>query len=286
MRIGLLHSIIRKDEKMIMEAFARSSGAQLELIDDRQLAFQPGSDVFQLDAVLARSVSHSRNLNAIRLLEGAGVNCVNSSQVISVCGDKLQTSMALTKAGIAQPEWRVAFTPEKALEVIEEMGYPVVLKPITGSWGRLIAKINDRDAAESLLEHKSSLGHYEHSIFYIQRFVEKGGRDIRSFVIGNTCVAAIYRTSEHWKTNTALGATASNCYVSSELAEISVAAAHAVGGGVIAVDLFETADGLLVNELNDTMEFKNSVYVTGVDIPAHIAAYTARIAAEQELTYA
>jgi len=286
MRIGLLHSIIRKDEKMILEAFASSSGAHLELIDDRQLAFQPGADVFQLDALLARGVSHSRNLNAVRLFEGAGVPCVNTSEVISVCGDKLQTSLALTKALVPQPEWRVAFTPEKALEAIEEMGYPVVLKPVTGSWGRLICKINDRDAAEALLEHKSTLGHYEHSIFYIQRYVEKHGRDIRSFVIGDVCVAAIYRTSDHWKTNTALGGVATNCYVSNELADLSIKAAKAVGGGIVAVDLFESSDGLLINEINDTMEFKNSVYVTGVDIPGHIAAFTARVASGRELAYA
>jgi len=286
MRIGLLHSIVRKDEKMIIEAFASSCGAHLELIDDRQLTFRPGSDVFRLDALLARGVSHSRNLNAVRLFECAGVPCVNSSAVISVCGDKLQTSQALTRAEVPQPEWRVAFTPETALEAIEDMGYPVVLKPITGSWGRLICKINDRDAAEALLEHKSTLGHYEHSIFYIQRYVEKGGRDVRSFVVGDHCVAAIYRTSAHWKTNTALGATASNCYVSSELADISLRAAQAVGGGIIAVDLFETPDGYLVNEVNDTMEFKNSVYVTGVDIPGHIAAYAARVASVGEPVYA
>lgn len=286
MRIGLLHSIIRKDEKMIIEAFAHSSGAHLELIDDRQQVFEPGRDPFRLDALLARGVSHSRNLNAVRMFEAAGVPCVNTSAVIGVCGDKLQTSLALTRAEIPQPEWRVAFTPEKALEAIEELGYPVVLKPVTGSWGRLISKVNDRDAAEALLEHKSTLGHYEHSIFYIQRYVEKGGRDIRSFVVGGSCIAAIYRSSSHWKTNTALGAVASNCYVSNELAEISLRAAAAVGGGIVAIDLFETADGLLINEVNDTMEFKNSVYVTGVDIPGHIAAYTARVASGRELVYA
>ena len=278
MRIDLLHSVIRKDEKILMEAFATSSGAELVLFDDRKLGFKPGADHFDVDALLARSVSHSRNLACVRMMETAGVNCINRSEVISLCGDKLQTSAALQRAGVPQPEWRVAFTPETALEAIEELGYPVVLKPVVGSWGRLITKINDRDAAEAVLEHKTTLGHYEHHIFYIQRYVEKGGRDIRAFVVGNECVAAIYRTSEHWKTNTALGAVASNCYVSNELAEISLKAAETVGGGIIAVDLFETPDGLVVNEINDTMEFKNSVYVTGVDIPGHIAAYAARMA--------
>ena len=143
-----------------------------------------------------------------------------------------------------------------------------MLTPPTGSWGRLLANVNDRDAAEAILEHKTVLGGYRHGVFYLQEFVAKKGRDIRSFVVGDRCVAAIHRSSDHWITNTARGATTSNCPVTSELAEVSLATAEAVGGGILAVDLFESPDGLLVNEVNHTMEFKNSISVTGVDIPA------------------
>ena len=130
-----------------------------------------------------------------------------------------------------------------------------------------------RDAAETVLEHKTVLGSYHHSIFYIQQYIEKQGRDIRSFVVGNECIAAIYRTSEHWITNTARGAEASKCEVTNEVAEISLAAANAVGGGIVAVDLFESDDGLMVNEVNYTMEFRNSIDTTGVNIPDVVAAY-------------
>lgn len=139
--------------------------------------------------------------------------------------------------------------------------------------GRLLSKINDRDAAETVLEHKTVLGSYHHSIFYIQQYIEKQGRDIRSFVVGDECIAAIYRNSDHWITNTARGARASNCEVSAEVAEISLAAARAVGGGIVAVDLFESDAGLLVNEVNYTMEFRNSIDTTGVDIPQVVANY-------------
>ena len=159
------------------------------------------------------------------------------------------------------------------MQAIEELGYPVVLKPAVGSWGRLLSKINDRDAAETVLEHKTVLGSYHHSIFYIQQYIEKKGRDIRSFVVGGDCIAAIYRTSDHWITNTARGATASKCEVTDEVAQISIAAAEAVGGGIVAVDLFESDDGLLVNEVNYTMEFRNSIDTTGVDIPAVVTSY-------------
>ncbi len=187
--------------------------------------------------------------------------------------DKLLTTAALKDRGVAQPHSRVAFTEESALVAIEELGYPVVLKPAVGSWGRLLSKINDRDAAETVLEHKSVLGSYHHSIFYIQQYIEKRGRDIRSFVVGDECIAAIYRTSDHWITNTARGARASKCEVTHDVTQISVAAAEAVGGGIVAVDLFESGDGLLVNEVNYTMEFRNSIDTTGVDIPAAVADY-------------
>jgi [lysine-biosynthesis-protein LysW]--L-2-aminoadipate ligase len=183
------------------------------------------------------------------------------------------TSIHLKEHGVPQPEVRVAFTAESAIEAIEDMGYPVVLKPAVGSWGRLLAKVNDRDAAEALLEHKTILGSYHHSVFYIQRYIGKKGRDIRSFVVGDECIAAIYRTSDHWITNTARGGMTSNCPVSPELAAISLEGARAVGGGILALDVFETDDGYLVNEVNYTMEFKNSIKPTGVDIPKKIVDY-------------
>jgi [lysine-biosynthesis-protein LysW]--L-2-aminoadipate ligase len=193
--------------------------------------------------------------------------------VALVCGDKLLTSKALSEHDVPQPEVRIAFTESSALQAIESMGYPVVIKPAVGSWGRLIAKINDRDSAEALLEHKTILGSYHHSIFYLQKYVEKNERDIRSFVIGNKCIAAIYRESPHWITNTARGGKAINCPVTTEIAEISLRAAEAVGGGVLAIDLFENGNGLLVNEVNYTMEFKNSIDTTSVNIPEHIVQY-------------
>jgi len=272
----LLHSLIRKEEKLLLEAFA-AAGVEPVMIDDRKLIMD-FHHAPELDILVERSINHSRALHALRLFESAGVRCVNSHRVAQICGDKLLTTAALKDRGVPQPECRVAFTEESALEAIEELGYPVVLKPAVGSWGRLLSKINDRDAAETVLEHKTVLGSYHHSIFYIQEYVEKRGRDIRSFVVGDDCIAAIYRTSEHWITNTARGGRASKCEVSSEVAEISLAAAQAVGGGIVAVDLFESDRGLLVNEVNYTMEFRNSIDTTGVDIPRVVVDYIVGLA--------
>jgi len=277
MRIGLLHSLIRKDEKFLIDEFNKVPGIELVMIDDRELSFSLGRDHFDLDVVVERSINHSRALHALRLFEAAGIKCVNKYSVATVCGDKLLTSTALAEHNVPQPEVRVAFTEESALKAIEEMGYPVVLKPAVGSWGRLLSKVNDRDAAEAILEHKTVLGSYHHSIFYIQKYVEKKGRDIRSFVIGGECIAAIYRDSPHWITNTARGGKASNCVVTDEIAAISKAASDAVGGGIVAIDLFETGEGIKVNEVNYTMEYKNSISTTGVNIPAKMVEYVMKV---------
>ena len=271
MRVGLLHSLIRKEEKLLLEAFRQQSVTPI-MLDDRKLTFDLES-VPDIDIVVERCINHSRAMHGLRLFESLGIRCINSSDVARICGDKILTSVALKEAGLNQPPIRIAFTEDSALTAIEELGYPVVLKPAVGSWGRLLAKVNDRESAEAILEHKTVLGSYHHSIFYIQKYVEKQGRDIRSFVVGNECIAAIYRSSSHWITNTARGAVATGCPVTDEIASLSVAAAHAVGGGVLAIDLFESTAGLLVNEVNYTMEFRNSIDTTGVNIPERVVTY-------------
>ncbi len=281
MLVGILHSLIRKDEKMLMEALTQR-GVAFELIDDRKVVFDLQANGFErFDVILERCINHSRALYALHILNDWGIPTVNTAQVAEICGNKLLTTSALVRHGVPTPRVKVAFTPESALEAIEEMGYPVVLKPAIGSWGRLLSKINDREAAEAVLEHKKILGTYHHSIFYIQEYIHKPGRDIRAFVVGDETIAAIYRTSDHWITNTARGGRASNCPVTPELNDLCLRAARAVGGGVLAIDILEDPDrGYLVNEVNYTMEFKNSVEPTGVDIPGKIVDFVIRVAKE------
>ena len=281
MKVGFLYSVIRKDEKFLLDELRAIDHVDIIMLNDNELTFTLGQGdpkIEHLDIVFERSISYFRGLEAVHLFESLDIPCVNSSTVASTCGDKLLTSLALHRHGIPQPKLSVAFTPAAALQIIEEMGYPVVLKPVIGSWGRLLAKINDREAAEAILEHKEMLGSYQHNVFYIQEYIEKHGRDIRSFVVGDTCIAAIYRESQHWITNTARGGKALNCPITDELADLSVRAAEAVGGGIVANDIFETENGFMVNEVNHTMEFKNSISTTGVNIPKHMVDYVLKIA--------
>lgn len=276
--VGVLLSRVRVEEKLLLEELERR-GVKMKVIDDRELvlALETKPDL-GVDVVLERCIQHSRALYALSVLETWGIPTVNTFEVADVCGNKLLTTMRLIRDGVPSPRTRLAFTPESALAAVEELGYPAVLKPLVGSWGRLISRVNDRDAAESILEHKDVLGTYMHSIYYIQEYVPKPGRDIRAFVVGDETIGAIYRYSDHWITNTARGGKATKCEVTPELNDLCVRAAKAVGGGVVAVDVLESPEGLLVNEVNYTMEFRNSIDTTGVNIPGRVVDFAVALA--------
>jgi [lysine-biosynthesis-protein LysW]--L-2-aminoadipate ligase len=275
---------VRIEEKLLLEALRQRQTAVV-LIDDRQVCFDlatPDAGWQRYDLILERSLSQSRGLYALHVLAQLGIPTLNRYTVAATCADKYLTTAALLRHGVPTPRTMLAFTPEAALRALDELGYPAVLKPVMGSWGRLLARVNDRDAAEAILEHKETLGSYQHSIFYIQEYIPKPGRDIRAFVVDGRTICAIYRTAEHWVTNTARGARATGCLVTPELDALCRAAAQAVGGGVLAVDLLESPRGLLVSEINATMEFRNSSEPTGVDIAGAIADSALAVAREPQ----
>ena len=276
MRLAILTSRVRVEEKLLIEAL-QQRGVEFDIIDDGELLFdlaQPGERWRAYDAVFCRSVSQSRGLAVLHVLEHWGIPVFNSAATMATCNDKLLTTLALLRAGIPVPRTMLAFDEPRAIEGIEAMGYPAVIKPISGSWGRLLSRINDRDAAEAVIEHRETLGSYQHHIHYIQEYVAKPKRDIRAFVVGDRTICAIYRASEHWVTNTARGAVTSNCPVTPDLDSLCVRAAQSVGGGILAVDVLEDEKrGLLVNEINATMEFRNSIAPTGVNIPQEMLEY-------------
>ncbi|MFC2031693.1 lysine biosynthesis protein LysX [Chloroflexota bacterium] len=279
-RFALLCSRVRVEEKLLLAAL-RQQGVDFDRLDPRRMSIDlQGQALQQYDGVLVRCLSHTRAFYLTRWLGQLGVPTVSAHQVVATCGDKMLTSMALAEAGLPSPPTAVAFSPEAALEAIEEMGYPVVLKPLSGSWGRLMGRVNDRDAAEALLEHKSALG-VAHSVFYIQDYVDKPGRDIRTLVVGDEVVYAIFRSSDHWITNTARGGDATPCPMTPDIVSLSLAAAEAVGGGVLAIDLLEGAEGqLLINEVNHTPEFHGAAQATNADIAGRIVDYLLGIARE------
>ncbi|MEM2138909.1 MAG: lysine biosynthesis protein LysX [Candidatus Woesearchaeota archaeon] len=275
LKVGFLMTKLRAEEKFLIEEL-RKRDIELIIIDDNVEFFDITKKKYDIDVLFERSVSYSRGLYISKLFEAQNVKVVNSSFVAERCGDKYVTSQILVNNNIATPRVFMAFSEESALNACQEIGYPCVLKPVIGSWGRLMAKVKSREEAESIIEHKATLGGYNHSIFYIQEYIEKPGRDIRAFVVGNKTIAAIYRNSEHWITNTARGGKAENCPITKEIDNLCKKTADAITdgkGGLLAIDIFETKKGLMVNEVNHTMEFRNSIVTTGVNIPKLMVDY-------------
>ncbi|WP_458189759.1 lysine biosynthesis protein LysX [Haladaptatus sp. NG-WS-4] len=272
MKVGLLYSRIRKDEKLLLVEL-RDRGHEVTKIDVRKQTFDLSAvpDTFaDLDLVLDRCLATSRSLYATQFFEAYGVPVVNSPETADVCADKVKTSLTLAGAGVPTPATKVAFTTDSALEAIESFGYPCVLKPVVGSWGRLMAKIDSRSAAEAILEHKATLGHYEHKVFYVQEFVAKPERDIRVLALDGTPVAGMARHSDHWLTNAAKGAETTAFKLDDEAEKLVEQASDAVGGGLLGVDLMETESGYTVHEVNHTVEFKALNEAVDVDVPAKV----------------
>ena len=271
-RIGFLYSRLRVEEKLLLKELESRKNVEVVRINDGKRYFDISQLPLDVDVLLERSISHSRGLYVSRLFEAHGVPVLNPSAVAEKCGDKYITSQILERVGIPTPRVFMAFDSKTALQATDAMGYPCVLKPVVGSWGRLLAKVDSHEMAESVIEHKASLG-VNHKVFYVQEYINKPDRDIRAFVVGGEVIGAIYRSSENWITNTARGGVATNCPLTPELIKICSQTTSALGGGLLAVDLFETEDGYTVNEVNHTMEFRNSIDTTGVDIPSIMVDY-------------
>ena len=270
MKLAMLVSHLRTEEKAILAAAARRD-ITVERVFDREIWFDLEKRRFpEVDLVLDRSLVHSRAEYTLRLLQSWGIPTINSFETTTLCDNKFHTNMAFIEHDVPTLRTLIAYTPESALEAIEELGYPVVLKPNTGSWGRLLAKVNGRAAAEAILEHKASLGSYHHSIFYIQEYIKKPGRDIRAFIVGDRVVAASYRNAEHWITNTARGSTSTHCPVTPEIEDLALRAARSVRGEIMGVDLIETDEGLKVIEINVGAEFHGLRETTDTDIAGEI----------------
>lgn len=279
-KIGLVYDRIRWDEKALVRA-AKNAGADLKLTDSKNIYIDTGAEPNELkevfgQVVIQRCVSYFRGLHVTAALENLGLDVINRLDVSLTCGNKLFATLALRKAGIPVPATLVAFTDEGVTKALEKLGYPAVLKPVVGSWGRLIALLRDRESAQAIIESREQMRNALLQIYYLQEYVERPPRDMRVLVIGDEVVAASYRYSPEgdWRTNVARGGTSEPCPVTDDLEEIALKAAETVGGGVLAVDCMESPNGILVHEVNSTVEFRGLCSTTNVDIPGKIIEYT------------
>ncbi|PSP73087.1 30S ribosomal protein S6--L-glutamate ligase [Halobacteriales archaeon QS_3_64_16] len=288
MHLGILYSRIRRDEKLLLSAL-RERGHEVTKIDVREQRFgfdTPPEDFDSVDLVVDRCLATSRSRYATRFLDAYGIPVINSAATADVCADKVKTSLTLDSAGIPTPATEVAFTTDSALQSIERFGYPCVLKPVVGSWGRLMAKVESRSAAEAILEHKATLGHYEHKVFYVQDFVPKPGRDLRVVAADGVPIAGMARSSEHWLTNAAKGASTAEFEIDDEARGLAEGASTAVGGGLLGIDLMETGGSYTVHEVNHTVEFKALDDVAEADVPEQVVDWLETVAEDCEVTAA
>lgn len=278
--ISILYDRIRWEEKTLVEK-AKEKKINVKLLDAKSFPINLTSvDHFKDFGgyVIQRCIGYFRGLHLTAILEAKSLPVVNSFQTSLICGNKLLTTLYLTKAKIPTPETYAAFSTESALDALSEIGYPAISKPIIGSWGRLISLIKDKNCAEAVFEHREMMNNSLLKIYYIQEMIKRPPRDIRIIVIDENVVTAIYRSSisDSWKTNVALGAKVSPCRVNDEIRNLAISASNAVGGGILAVDAMESKEGILVHEINSTIEFKGASSASKVDIAEEILDYVLR----------
>ncbi|MEM4312259.1 MAG: lysine biosynthesis protein LysX [Nitrososphaerales archaeon] len=284
MTLGLVYDRIRVEEKELIES-AKSRGIDLKLVDTKQEYIDIHDEKEKLEekygtTVLIRCVSYFRGFSVGACLENKGIKVINNTKVLQICGNKLLTSLALVKAKIPTPKTMVSFSLEGALESSEKLGYPSVLKPLIGSWGRMVVPLKDRDIAKAMIEMREEMSNPLDKIYYIQEYVDRPPRDIRCIVVGDEIVSAIYRYSppDDWRTNVARGGTVEPYPVNDEFEDLILRTSKAVGGGVLGVDAMESKEhGILIHEINSTVEFRGAASVSKCNIADEIIKYALKL---------
>ena len=276
-KLSIIFDRLRWEEKELFER-AKEEGLEVNLVDAKSMPLDLTSSSVPssiADLVLQRTISHYRGLYYAAILERWGYRVINSYKSSHLCGNKLLTTLLLSQNGIPTPHTFIAFSRDSALQIMDKMGYPVVIKPITGSWGRMIAKVRDRDEAEALLETREMLPDPQQQIYYVQEYINRPPRDIRSVVVGDRVVATIYRyqPDDDWKTNIARGGKAELLKPDSELEELMLKAAKVVGGEILGIDAMESSNGYVLHEINNNVEFKGASSVSEKNIASEIIKY-------------
>ena len=272
MEMGIVLSRVRKDEKRLI-AEAGRRGIDVTTIDNTRQVFELDRRHMDLDVVLERCVDHHRAVYALTVFDYWGIPTVNRQSVVETYGNRLLTTLALRENGVPTPDMRVAYTPESALEAMEDLGYPVVLRPVEGPEDQLVSRIGDKYTAATVLEHKRILGAYHHSIFFMQKHIDAPGHDIRAYVVGDETVAAVSVLTHHWIGTIAAGGLMKQEPVTEELNALAVSAVRSIGGGIAVVDLVRTRDAWFVQEMGRPTGLSDASDATGVNIPGKIMDY-------------
>jgi len=279
-KICIVFDRLRTEEKLLQKN-AEDLGYETSMIDAKITSFDTDSNPENYkfgDVVLERCVSYYRGLHFTACLEFMDIPVINKFDVANTCGNKMITSMLLKKNNIPTPKTYFSFSAETALENFENIGYPLVIKPIIGSWGRSVMPIKDKDTAEAVIENRQVTDGPQDRIYYLQEMIDRPPRDIRVITVGDQAISAMYRKSSGgFKTNIALGADPELCEITKEIEDLCEKTSKAVGGGILGIDLMEDKErGLVVHEVNNTVEFKGLVKVSKKNIPKEMIDYAIR----------
>jgi [lysine-biosynthesis-protein LysW]--L-2-aminoadipate ligase len=281
-KIGIFFDKLRFEEKSLYET-ALKIGIETNLIDSKSVILNTdhliSSNLDYGDIILQRSISHFRGQFLTSCLELLGYEVINNSRIGEICGNKLLTSMVLRKNNVPTPKSFFSFNSESAFSIVNEQDLdknPLVFKPVIGSWGRGVFPVRNKEVGRMIVEMRQESSSPFSNIYYFQELVKRPPRDIRCIVLGEQVVAAIYRYSsnDEWRTNVSRGGKAEMIKITSELESIAIKAAKAVGTGILGIDMMEDEEhGLMVHEINNTVEFKGASSATGINIAGLIIDY-------------
>lgn len=272
-RVCVVFDRLRTEEKMLQKE-AESLGHDTVMLDAKTTILDTHEAANSFDVVLERCVSYFRGLHFTAHLEFSGAPVVNPFSVASMCGNKMFMTLALKKHNVPTPKTHFAFTREGAQKILDRTGYPMVIKPVIGSWGRGVVPLRDEDTADAIFETREITDGPYDRIYYLQEMINRPPRDIRVITIDCRPVAAMYRSAPGFKTNLAIGGQQEPCPITDEIGEIASKASEAVGGGVLGVDIMEDESrGLVVHEVNNTTEFKGISQVVEANIPSQIVRF-------------
>ena len=276
-KICIVFDRLRTEEKMLQKE-ASELGHDAVMLDAKITQVNTDSkkeDYDFGDVVLERCVSYFRGLHFTASLEFMNVPVLNKFDVANICGNKMFMTLLLKKNNIPTPKTYFSFSSESAAENIEKVGYPLVIKPLIGSWGRGVMQIKDRDTMDAIFEIRDITDSPHDRIYYLQELIKRPPRDIRVITVGDEPIAAMYRKSSGgFKTNIALGADPELCEITKEMEDMTVKASKAMGGGILGIDMMEDEqNGLVVHEVNNTVEFKGLTKVAKRNIPKEMVEF-------------